>query len=218
LLKNKQNNPSTIQPFNLSTTPKLLVILVCLFIGQAVLSADLTLKGGVDFEWVSITQIQRDAQIDEFRQQVFSGENILKYNKSDFKTEYKDFLNDPDYKENFWTVRNEGKTTQNAELCAFHWHDVLYMYAVKYRNNTGKVYYYDTKGRLQYVDVMSGDYPDFPYTSKQYRISGKLVSAIYFASHDLQYLYEPDGKFKGVWFKENMYDRRGLKTLTRTNW
>jgi len=45
-----------------------------------------------------------------------------------------------------------------------------------------------------------------------------MISAIYFVSHDMQYMYEPDGKFQVVWFMDKMYDRNAKQTLTRTNW
>ena len=80
------------------------------------------------------------------------------------------------------------------------------------------MFYYDPYGRLRYVDVISENYPNFPYNSKQYKSNGKLVSAIYFTSKDMQYMYEPDGEFKGLWYKEKMYDRHGKQTVIRTNW
>ena len=56
---------------------------------------------------------------------------------------------------------------------------------------------------------MSKEYPNFPYTSMQYDRKGKLKSAIYFVSKDLQYMYGPDKEFQGIWYKENMYDKNG---------
>ena len=31
-------------------------------------------------------------------------------------------------------------------------------------------------------------------------------------------MYEPDGKFKGLWYKEKMYDKNGKQKVIRTNW
>ena len=80
------------------------------------------------------------------------------------------------------------------------------------------VYYYDALGNLRYVDKFSENYPNFPYMSKQYRVNGTLVSAIYFMDEDLQYMYNSDESFKGVWYKDKMYNIDGKQTLTRTNW
>ena len=104
-------------------------------------------------------------------------------------------------------------------MCAFfNSKKVLLIYAVQYKNNLQKIYYYDALGNLRYVDEISDNYPNFPYFSKQYTRNGKLVSAIYFISKDMQYMYEPNGEFKGLWYKDKMYDRRGKQTATRSNW
>ena len=79
-------------------------------------------------------------------------------------------------------------------------------------------FYYDAFGRLRFVDVMEGNYPDFPYWSKQYTSNGKMISAIYFVSKDIQYMYEPDGEFQGVWYKDKMFNINAKQVLTRTNW
>ena len=68
------------------------------------------------------------------------------------------------------------------------------------------------------MDEMSENYPNFPYYSKQYRINGHLVGAIYFTDKDTQYTYEPDGKFKGVWYMDKMFDSKAKLIMTRTNW
>ena len=86
------------------------------------------------------------------------------------------------------------------------------------KNNPKFVYYYSAFGKLIYVDISSDQYPNFPYYSRQYRANGKLSGAIYFVSKDLQYVYEPDGKFKGVWYKDKMFDRNAKQILTRNNW
>ena len=57
-----------------------------------------------------------------------------------------------------------------------------------------------------------------PYYTIQYSISGKPISAIYNISKDNQYLYEPDGIFKGVWYKHNLYDKHSKIILTRTTY
>lgn len=92
------------------------------------------------------------------------------------------------------------------------------MYAIQYKNKPRTAYYYSGFGKLRYVDEISDNYPNFPYYSKQYRADGTLAGAIYFTSRDMQYIYEPDGKFKGVWFKEKMFDINAKQILTRTNW
>ena len=177
------------------------------------------LKGEVSFDWPSMTQVERDNEIEQYRLAVFEGENVLKYGKSDFKSQYKDYLKDKDYLDNYQAARIRLKETADANLSSFFIGErILYMYAIQYKKDPKTVYYYDPRGNLQYVDKISDNYPNYPYVSKQYRVNGKLVSAIYFLSKDIQHMYNPDETYKGLWYKEHMFDRKGVKTLTRTNW
>ena len=71
---------------------------------------------------------------------------------------------------------------------------------------------------MYYTDVMSDEYPSFPYTSMQYDRKGKLKSAIYFVSKDIQYMFDSNKDFQGVWYKDKMYDKNGKTILSRSNW
>ena len=115
-------------------------------------------------------------------------------------------------------TKNDVKETDNENLCGFYRGKVLISYAVQYKHDLRTVYYYDALGHLRYIDKFSENYPEFPYTSKQYRVNGTLVSAIYFMSHDMQYMYNNDGSFNGVWYKDKMYDAKAKQVLTRSNW
>ena len=171
---------------------KKFIILMCLLVlGKAGVAADIepsktvenvpseiVLTGNLVFDWLDITQVERDAVIDKYKSELFDENTVYKYKKKDFRAEYKDFLKDKDYKRHYMLVRNG----------------------------------------VRYIDKFSENYPNFPYMSKQYRANGSLVSAIYFISHDMQYMYEEDQKFKGAWYKDKMYDRHAKQVLTRTNW
>jgi|GEM_PF-489682 len=178
-----------------------------------------TLAGKITFEWPNISQIERDARIDEYRKIIFSADILPKYKTSEFKEKYQDFIKDPNYKQHYYLVRNGATTTLDANLSAFYFQErILYMYAVQYKNNPRTIYYYNARGTLEYIDNLSENYPNYPYVSKQYRVTGKLVSAIYFDSKDMQYMYGPNEEFQGIWYKDKMFDRKGRQTLTRTNW
>ena len=144
--------------------------------------------------------------------------HVYKYNKKEFKTEYKNYLKDSDYKRHYMLVKNNVKETANENLCGFYRKNLLISYAVQYKNNLRTVYYYDALGNLRYIVKFSENYPNFPYMSKQYRANGTLVSAIYFMSHDMQYMYNNDATFQGAWYKDKMYNRHAKQVLTRTNW
>ena len=178
-----------------------------------------TLSGQAVFEWVDMNQIQRETTADKYRQELFGENGVQTLTKKEFKSKYSQYMKDSDYKENYRKTKMGQTETENANLCSFFYkNDILIIYAIQYKNNPRNVYYYNAFGHLQYVDEISDKYPEFPYTSKQYRSNGKLISAIYFVSPEIQYMYEPDGSFKGLWYKEKMYDIKGRQALERTNW
>jgi hypothetical protein len=163
-----------------------------------------TLSGAV--EWVEMSQTERDERIKMFRPDVFGDAGGFERKK------------DPDYRRHAMLVAEGTTDTGKADLCAFYKGKILYMYAIRHKDDPLNAYYYSLLGKLYYVDVMSDEYPNFPYTSKQYRANGKPVSFIYFESKDVQYMYAPDGKFIGLWYEDKMYDNAGKQILTRTNW
>ncbi len=214
---------------------KILILCMLLLVGKAGVSADfkqvseqkviqekvpseIVLTGNLVFDWLDISQLERDSVIERYRNELFDENTVYKYKKKDFRNEYKDFLKDSDYERHYMLVRNNVKETDTENLCGFYRGNLLISYAVQYKNDLRTVYYYDALGKLRYIDKFSDNYPNFPYMSKQYRANGSLVSAIYFMSHDMQYMYEADQKFKGAWYKDKMYDRHAKQVLTRTNW
>lgn len=181
-------------------------------------SSPKVLTANIVFDWLDITQIDRDKAIEKYKSELFGEETILKYNKKEFRSEYKDFLKDSDFKRHYMLVKNNVKETDYENLCGFYKGRTLISYAVQYKKDLKTVYYYDALGHLRYIDKFSENYPNYPYMSKQYRSNGTLVSAIYFMSHDMQYMYGSDRSFTGVWYKEKMYNRHAKQVLTRSNW
>lgn len=157
-------------------------------------------------EWVEITQDARDARIEEFRPEEFGAAGEFDRKK------------DKEYRYHVMLVAEGFDETDTAKLGAFYKGRILYMYAIQYKSDPRKAYYYSLLGKLYYVDVISEDYPNFPYTSRQYRANGKPVSYIHCFDRNTQYMYKPDGEFTGLWYKDKMYDRTGKQVLTRTNW
>ncbi len=198
---------------------KLFLLLALLVFGLSVNAEGITLTGEARFDWVDMTQIQRDSTIEYYRDILFGENSVNNYTKDEFKEEFKPFKKDENHKEHYMLARDNVKETKDANICSFYYKgNILIIYALQYKDNPHNVFYYDPYGHLKYVDVISENYPNFPYNSKQYKAGGKLVSAIYFTSKDMQYMYEPDGKFKGLWYKDKMYDRNGKQTVVRTNW
>ena len=208
---------------------RFLVILFVLLLGKVSLAADfdqaaqqettqVPLVANIVFDWLDINQVERDAVIAKYKAELFKDDTVYKYNKKEFRKDYKDFLKDSDYKRHYMLVSNDVKETNDENLCGFFRRNVLISYAIQYKNDLRTVYYYNAFGKLIYVDKFSENYPNFPYMSKQYRANGTLVSAIYFMSHDMQYMYNKDQSFKGAWYKNKMYDNRAKQVLTRNNW
>lgn len=211
---------------------KKIVILLCILIlGKAAWTEDLpqiiqtentpapiVLTGNLVFDWLDITQANRDAVIEKYKSQLFDEDTVYKYNKKEFKNEYQEFLKDKNYIKHYMLVKNNVKETDNENLCGFYRGSLLISYAIQYKNDLKTIYYYDAMGKLRYIDKFSDNYPQFPYMSKQYRANGTLVSAIYVISHDMQYMYNANGSFKGAWYKDKMYDRNAKQVLSRNNW
>lgn len=172
------------------------------------------------FDWANMTQIQRDEKIQSYHNKLFEVSSN-KYSKKEFKNNYKDFLKDENYKEHYRQAKNGVTELNEAYLCAFYAKrdkDLVIIYALQYKKEMKHAYYYDAFGNLRYVDEMSENYPNFPYYSKQYRRNGSLASAIAFENRDTQYMYNPDGTFKGLWYKDKMFNNKGKQLITRTNW
>ena len=178
----------------------------------------MVLTGNLVFDWLDISQIDRDEVIKKYQKELFGEGTVYKYKKKEFRQTYKDYLKDNDHKRHYMLVSNNVRETDKENLCGFYKGNLLISYAVQYKDNLKTTYYYDALGNLRYIDVFSENYPSFPYFSKQYRSNGTLVSAIYFMSHDMQYMYNENGNFKGAWYKDKMYDRKAKEVLTRTNW
>lgn len=181
-------------------------------------SETITLQGKTEFNWLDMSQIERDTIIQNYKNIIFDEDTVYKYKRKEFKNLYKDFVKDRDVQYHYYEAKEGITETKEYRLSAFFSGKILISYAIQYKKNPRTVYYYDALGHLKYVDMLSENYPNFPYWSKQYKINGKMISAIYFVSHDMQYMYKPDGEFQGVWFMDKRYDRHAKQDLTRTNW
>lgn len=176
------------------------------------------LQGEAEFNWLDMSQIERDTIIQNYKNIIFNEDTVYKYKRKEFKNTYKDFVKDKDLEYHYFEAKEGITETSEYKLSAFFKGKILISYAIQYKKNPRTVYYYDALGHLKYVDMLSENYPNFPYWSKQYKINGEMISAIYFVSHDMQYMYKPDGEFLGVWFMDKRYDRNAKQDLTRTNW
>lgn len=178
------------------------------------------LEATVSFDWLDIDLAQRENQIQHYKDLLFTNNSShIYFTKDEFKKEFSKYYKDKDFKLHYMLTNNGVTEDEDAKYCAFFYKKkTLVLYAIQYKNTPNKAFYYTAFGGLRYTDLMSDEYPNFPYTSMQYDQKGQLKSAIYFASKDLQYMFGPDKEFQGIWYKDKMYDKNGKQVLTRTNW
>ena len=178
------------------------------------------LKAEIKFDWLELSQAQREENIEHFKNLLFENNSSkIRFTKEEFKEKFAQYKKDKNFKLHYM-LTNEGVTEdEDAKYCAFYFKkNTLVMYAIQYKNNPTQAFYYTAFGKLYYTDVMSDEYPEFPYTSMQYDRKGQLKSAIYFVSKDIQYMFDPEMNFQGIWYKDKMYDKNGKQLLTRTSW
>ena len=174
----------------------------------------------VSFDWLTLDQTQREENIEKYKNLLFENNSShIYFSKEDFKKEFAKYYKDKDFKLHYMLTNNGVTEDEDAKYCAFYFKKgTLVMYAIQYKNNPTNAFYYSAFGKLYYTDVMSKEYPNYPYTSMQYDRKGQLKSAIYFITKDIQYMFGPDKEFQGIWYKDKMYDKNGKQTLTRNNW
>jgi len=198
---------------------KIILFLILIFTTNVVIADELLLNGNVSFDWATKTQFERDKNISSIKSIIYKDDIVKKYPTKEFKTQYKNFLKDENYKKHYEEILAGKKEDSEARLAGFFMSNdrILYMYGLQYKNDIYTTYYYDALGNLRYIDKMSENYPNYPYYSHQYRINGKLAGSIYFTAYDTQYVFK-NGEFKGVWFKDTMFNSKAKKIMTRTNY
>ena len=171
----------------------------------------------LQYDWIDKSEVEKEAMISEVHDAIFQ-DAITK--RKDLKILFKDKLKDKNHLENYMAASAGYSEYKGNNISAFFYKKMVnpYMYALQDKQDLSTAFYYDAMGTLRYVDFINGYYPDFPYYSIQYRISGKPVSAVYFISKDCQYVFTPEGEFEGVWYKHKLYNKKNKVILTRTTY
>jgi len=176
------------------------------------------LEIGITFDWISKTQLQRDENIEQIQNVLFGDDVVSKYNKKEFRAQNSEFAKDNNFLKDYEEISAGKKEDADKYYCGFYWNKLLVAYGIQYKKNMKSIYYYDAMGKLRWVDAFSANYPKFPYYSYQYKTNGELVAAYYYVSAFDQYVYNPDKKFQGRWYKENLYNKKAKIIMTRSNW
>lgn len=171
----------------------------------------------IQYDWINKSELEKEAMISEVHDIIFQ-QSVEK--RTDLKSLFKDKLKDKNHLENYMAASAGYKEYKENKISAFYYKKMTtpFMYALQDKKDASTAFYYDAMGNLRYVDFINGDYPDYPYYSIQYRVSGTPVSAIYFISEDCQYLFTPKGEFQGVWYKHKLYNKKNKVILKRTTY
>ena len=197
---------------------KKILLLLCLFINSTVFANfNDILVVNVQHDWISKQELEKEAIVQEVRELLFTNpiEEML-----ELKIQFPDKYRDKNYKEHYIAASAGYKELGDYNIAAFYYKNMknIYMYALQDKKDISKNFYYDALGKLRFVDIISGLYPDFPYSAIQYNAKGKPISVIYYVSKDCQYLFKPDGTFEGVWYKYKLYNQKSRVILTRTSY
>lgn len=162
----------------------------------------------INYDWLKKTDSEKDLIINEIHDIMFENGSYEKV--EDFKSQFKDKTQDKEYKKHYLVASAGYEEYNDYNIAPFYFKNQkhIYMYALQDKKDISKIYYYDALGNLKFVDFIYGEYPEYPYHSLQYKTNGTPISVIYFVTKDTQYVFTPDGEFKGLWYKNNMYDKQ----------
>lgn len=170
------------------------------------------LTGGVDFDWVEISQRERNTLVEEHLKDVLVQNPEIEFDKG--KTTNK--VKDPNCFKTYGQIKAGIEEDENKIMVAFFFHDIFISYGIIEKTNLRNAYYYDVMGNLKYVDFMEKDYGNYPYVTNQYDKNGKLIARVYNVSKYDQFMYAPDGRFLGRWYQDKQYNKKGKVVSTRS--
>jgi hypothetical protein len=174
-----------------------------------------TLSGSARFDWVDLSQHQRNELIQEYRNVTMALDSEFSYSRADFAN----FRRDENFAVHRALLQDKVEETQDKTLVGFYRFGMLVAYAVREKAQPQNTFYYNALGRLIYVDIRERDSNgEFPYVAYQYRENGKLTGRIYNVSEYDQFMYDEKGKFLGRWYQNTMYDAKGKARATRSWW
>ena len=195
-------------------------ILIGIFLSQAIVFANYNdiYIADIQYDWIKKTEVEKEAIISEIHDIIFKDGEISP--QKELRSQNKEKIKDKKHLEHYYAASAGYKELDDENISAFYFKNQkhIYMQATQNKKDISKIYYYSALGKLKYIDFVYGEYPEYPYYSIQYKISGKPVSAIYFVSKDTQYLFSPEGEFTGVWYKHNLYNKASKVILTRTTY
>ena len=188
---------------------RLIIIILLLMLSIPAFSEEI--QGGVELDWPLLNQEARDQAINYYRDILFKD---IKY-KID-KTQFQSRKKDSNFIENETLVKKNLGQQPDRKMVGFYLlNKLLFIYGVQYFSDFYHIYYYNTLGGLEYVDIFNKHIDDYPNISYQYNKKGDLVAVYYNNSEYDQYAYLANGKFKGRWYGDRFYDKKAKIVMTR---
>ncbi len=128
------------------------------------------------------------------------------------KSFYRDYLKDPNRKENIQSIKNKVYEIDSRVLCPFYFKETLLSYAVTYKDEREVIYYYNIFGNLLRFDVV--EYKNDYMKTMGYSRFGNLINVSLSAEDDEQFVYDENGKLIAHWVGEKLVSEKLFK-LTR---
>ena len=115
------------------------------------------LKIEVVFDWLDLTVAQREDNVEKYKNLLFENNTSrIYFSKDEFKKEFAQYYKDREFKHHYMLTNNGVTEDEDARYCAFYYKKgTLVMYAIQYKNNPTKAFYYTAFGKLHYTDVMN---------------------------------------------------------------
>lgn len=173
------------------------------------------LEGTVEFDWPKLTQTNRDEEIQDLKNQLFTDKLIRKFDKNVLKEKYMPFKNDTNYKMNMYYLTTNQTNLPDRLIAGFYMKKILYAYGVIYKKDPTHCYYYNAIGHLFSVEIFDKNYDDYPVASTQYYMNGKLSSVVYAQSAYDEFVYDGNGNFLGRWYQDKYYNNKAKVIMTR---
>ena len=160
-----------------------------------------------DFDWAILSQKEKNERVSNIFKILFPTGQITNYSKKEFRELFKNNLKDKDAKIHYDAMIAGYKEYKNVKLEPYFYKNTgcLYMYALQYKNDLSKTFYYTVLGNLKYVDLRYGDYVNAPCYIKKYDKNGKFQKAVYIQTKDIMYTYSSKGEFEGIQYKSTLY-------------
>ena len=187
---------------------KKLILIITLFCTSLCVKA-YQYQGNQTSDISNMTLAEKVQYIRQIKPFVFSKESKDKINSPEFIHILASHKQDKKYPDQYYAAQTNYKSFETNYLYPlFTKHfKIMYMYGVQEQDNIRIIYYYNVLGKLQMLDFIYGNYPNYPYFSKKYKTSGKLIESSYYPDKDTQIKFNDKGTSAEILINEKLTDK-----------